>query len=104
MIRTRFPWCVAAPPPPASVTAPGAATPSPAGSPAPAAATANKPRTLKSKIVRPLGIASLSLLFLTALLGYFTRRHYKSLFSWHRRVAVAALIAAACHGGVVLFF
>ena len=48
-------------------------------------------------LVVPFGIATLSLAALTALLGLLMPKNRKLLFKWHRRFAVATLVAGVCH-------
>ncbi len=55
-------------------------------------------------LVVPFGIATLSLAVLTALLGLLMPKNRKLLFKWHRRFAVATLVAGVCHATLVLLF
>jgi len=56
------------------------------------------------RLIVPVGIATLSLLVLTFLAGWFMRIKRKLLFKWHRRLAIATLIAALCHLLLVILF
>ncbi len=56
------------------------------------------------RLVKPLGITTLALLLLTAGAGRFRRLKPRLLLKWHKRLAVAALIAALCHAALVLLF
>ena len=57
-----------------------------------------------SRLIVPFGITTLSLLVLTFLAGWFMRIKRKLLFKWHRRLAIAALVAALCHALLVILF
>ena len=56
------------------------------------------------RLIVPFGIATLSLLVLTFLAGWFMRLKRKLLFNWHKRLAIATLIAALCHLLLVILF
>ena len=56
------------------------------------------------RLIVPFGITTLSLLVLTFLAGWFMRINRKLLFKWHRRIAIATLIAALCHLVLVILF
>jgi hypothetical protein len=56
------------------------------------------------RLIVPFGIVTLSLLVLTFLAGWFMRLNRKLLFKWHRRLAIATLIAALCHLLLVILF
>ena len=56
------------------------------------------------RLIVPFGIATLSLLVLTFLAGWFMRLKRKLLFKWHRRLAIATFIAALCHLLLVILF
>jgi hypothetical protein len=56
------------------------------------------------RLIVPFGIGTLSLMVLTFLAGWFMRVNRKLLFNWHRRLAIATLIAASCHLLLVILF
>lgn len=56
------------------------------------------------RLAKPLGITTLALLLLTAGAGRFRRLKPRLLLKWHKRLAVATLIAALCHAALVLLF
>jgi len=56
------------------------------------------------RLIVPVGIATLSLLVLTFLAGWFMRINRKLLFKWHKRLAIATLVTAVCHALLVIFF
>jgi hypothetical protein len=56
------------------------------------------------RLIVPFGIATISLLVLTFLAGWFMRINRKLLFKWHRRLAIATLVTAVCHALLVIFF
>jgi len=56
------------------------------------------------RLIVPFGIATLSLMVLTFLAGWFMRFKRKILFKWHRSLAIATLIAALCHLLLVILF
>jgi len=55
-------------------------------------------------LVKPLGIATLVLLLLTASAGLFRRKNPGLLLKWHKRLALATVLAALCHATLVLLF
>ncbi|NOZ22261.1 MAG: YHS domain-containing protein [Planctomycetes bacterium] len=55
-------------------------------------------------LVRPFGIATLTLLALTACAGLFRRKNPKLLLKWHKRLAFATVALALCHALLVLLF
>ncbi|MCD6288152.1 MAG: YHS domain-containing protein [Candidatus Hydrogenedentes bacterium] len=57
-----------------------------------------------SRLVKPAGISTFTLLILTACAGLFMPKHRKLLFKWHRGLATATLIVAVCHVLLVLLF
>jgi len=71
-------------------------------------AGAGEPRAAPSfawyRLIVPFGIATLSLLVLTFIAGWFMRLKRKLLFKWHRRLAIATLVAALCHLLLVILF
>ena len=56
------------------------------------------------RLIVPAGIATLSLLVLTFLAGWFMRINRKLLFKWHKRLAIATVVTAVCHALLVIFF
>ena len=56
------------------------------------------------KLAKPLGLATLSLLVLAAVLGWQVRRKPRLLLRWHRRLAVAVVVFALAHAVLVAFF
>lgn len=56
------------------------------------------------RLIVPVGIATLSLLVLTFLAGWFMRTNRKLLFKWHKRLAIATIVTAVCHALLVIFF
>jgi len=54
--------------------------------------------------IKPMGIVTLSLLVSTACAGFFMRRKRELLFRWHKRLAVATLIAGGIHATLVFLF
>lgn len=56
------------------------------------------------QLVKPMGIATLVFLLLTASSGYFMPKKRKILFTWHKRLAYTTLIIAVCHAVLVIFF
>jgi hypothetical protein len=55
------------------------------------------------KFTKPMGIAAISLLILTGLMGIFRRRKPKLLLKWHKRLGITTLIVAIIHALLVLF-
>ncbi len=53
-------------------------------------------------LVKPFGIATLTLLVLTACAGYFMRKNPKVLHKWHRRLACTTVVVAISHAVLVL--
>lgn len=52
-------------------------------------------------LVKPMGITTLSLLVVTACLGFFRKKSPRILLAWHKRIAVLTIISAACHATLV---
>jgi YHS domain-containing protein len=52
-------------------------------------------------LVEPMGITTLSLLAVTACLGFFRKKSPRILLAWHKRLAVITIISAACHTTLV---
>ena len=52
-------------------------------------------------LVKPFGIATLTLLIATACVGYFMRRKPKVLFKWHKRLAYTTVVMAGSHAVLV---
>ncbi|HLD58573.1 MAG TPA: hypothetical protein VI977_02945 [archaeon] len=52
-----------------------------------------------------LGIITISCFLITAVLGFFLRRH-KVQFKWHKSMAIVSIIFAIIHGslGLLLYF
>ena len=55
-----------------------------------------------SKLVRPMGITTLSLLSLTVVAGLFRKKNPKLIFKWHKRLGITTLISAIIHALLVL--
>ncbi|MFH1549339.1 MAG: YHS domain-containing protein [Planctomycetota bacterium] len=53
------------------------------------------------RLVKPLGITTLSLLAITVCLGFLTRKNFQLLFKWHRLSAILTFISALCHAILV---
>jgi len=54
------------------------------------------------KLVRPMGITTLSLLFLTVTTGLLRQKNPKLIFKWHKRLGITTLISAIIHALLVL--
>ena len=52
-------------------------------------------------LVEPMGITTLSLLVVTACLGFFRKKSPRILLAWHKRLAVLTIISAAGHATLV---
>ena len=63
----------------------------------------HSPRLPLIKFIKPMGIATLSLLILTFLMGIFRRKKPKLLLKWHKRLGITTLIVAITHALLVLF-
>ena len=57
---------------------------------------------LMAALIRPMGIATLSLVAITVCLGLFRRRNPKLLLKWHKRLGPTALLAGAIHAVLVM--
>ena len=53
-------------------------------------------------LIRPMGIATLSLVAITVCLGLFRRKNPKLLLKWHKRLGPTALLAGAIHAVLVM--
>ena len=54
-----------------------------------------------SSLVEPFGLATLTLVLVTACAGFFMRRNPKLLLKWHKRLAYIAVASALCHATLV---
>jgi len=54
------------------------------------------------RLVKPMGITTLSLLVLTFLAGVFRRKAPKLLFKWHKRLGVTTVVFAIVHAVLVI--
>jgi len=54
------------------------------------------------RLIEPLGVVTLVLLIATALSGFFMKKNRKLLFKWHKRIAIAVIIAALFHAALVI--
>lgn len=52
-------------------------------------------------LVKPIGIATLVLLLITASAGFFMRKRPRFLHKWHKRLAAITILAAFCHALLV---
>ena len=55
-----------------------------------------------AKLIKPMGITTLSLLVLTAAGRLFRKKVPKFLVSWHKRLGIITLISASIHATLVL--
>jgi hypothetical protein len=55
-----------------------------------------------SRFVKPMGIATLTVVILTVLSGLLRRKNPKFLLKWHKRLGVAVLVFAIVHATLVL--
>ncbi|MBW8001368.1 MAG: hypothetical protein FVQ80_05030 [Planctomycetes bacterium] len=54
------------------------------------------------KLVKPMGITTLSLLFLTVTAGLLRHKNPKLIFKWHKRLGITTLVSAIIHALLVL--
>jgi len=53
-------------------------------------------------LIKPMGIATLSLVAITVCLGLFRRKNPKLLLKWHKRLGPTALLVGAIHAVLVM--
>ncbi|MBN1897761.1 MAG: hypothetical protein JW827_03205 [Spirochaetes bacterium] len=51
--------------------------------------------------IKPLGIVTYSMVFLTLVLGVF-RKRVKNSFKWHRILGIISFVLASCHAALVI--
>ncbi len=54
------------------------------------------------RLIKPMGITTLSLLVLTVILALLSRRKPKLLLKWHKRLGITTLVFASIHAILVL--
>ncbi len=57
---------------------------------------------MPAKLIKPMGIITLSLLTLTVMAGLFRRKRPKLLLKWHKRLGITAMVSAIIHLILVL--
>ncbi len=57
---------------------------------------------MPAKLIKPMGIITLSLLTLTVMAGLFRRKRPKFLLGWHKRLGITTLVSAIIHLILVL--